>query len=241
MPLLADLSIIDASFFRDAALPTSHCSMKHLTSFEFRPVSRKGFPVWQWIEAAARGFTQLKRFSFEFPTPTYELQSSQTMTHVVVHMDRRMTPDELLQMAEKMPHLECLEIHNYREACHIPSRMFLRMESLRSLSLMKVDVDLNLFEALASLKHLTEFRLWCRADTEAARSVEFHAEANHLQNLLFLSLDVLDPYKYLLLEYLSGVQLSRLQVLELPRCRLDDKQKNHLFSRFPSLRRFLPY
>ena len=152
-----------------------------------------------------------------------------------------MAADELLQMAEKMPHLDCLEIHNQRKACYVPSHMFLRMESLRSLSLMKVDVDLNLFEALASLKHLTEFRLCCHADAALARLSGFYGNANRLQNLLFLRLDILDPYQQSVLECLSGVQLSRLQVLELPRCRLDDDQKNNLFSRFPSLRRFLPY
>ena len=241
MPLLADLSLFDVSFFRDAALPTSHRSMTQLTSFEFQPVFGRGLPLWHWIEAATRGFTQLTRFSFEFPTPTYGLPSSQTITHLTVHMFRPMATEQLLQMAENLTRLECLEIHNQREACHIPSRMFLRMESLRSLSLMKVDVDVNLFEALASLKHLTEFRLWCHADAALARFFRFYGNANRLQNLLFLRLDILDPYRQSVLECLSGVQLSRLQVLELPRCRLDDDQKNHIFSRFPSLRRFLPY
>ena len=160
------------------------------------------------------------------------------MTHLTVHILYRMAPEQLIQIPEIMPRLESLEIHNHYEACYIPSCMFVRMEGLRSLSLTGVDVDRILFEVLASLEHLTALQLCFQKNTEGAHSVRFHAETNCLHNLLFLRLDVLDPYQSLVLEHLSGVQLSRLQVLEFPRCKLDDSQKNYLFSRFPSLRRF---
>ena len=241
MPLLADLSIVNVSFLSDAQSPTSHCSMTQLTSFEFRLVSCEDNSVWRWIENAARGFTHLTRLSCELPNPAYWLPSSKTMTRLGVHMKRPMAQYQLIQIPGIMPHLESLEIRNYREQqlCYIPSCMFLRMKGLRSLSLSYVDVDLNFFDVLASLELLTELRLRCRQNTEAAHSVRFYAEANRLQNLLFLSLDIQYPYRSLVLENLSGVQLSRLQVLELPECELDDSQKNHLLSRFPSLRRFL--
>ena len=238
MPLLADLSIVNVSFLSDAQLPTSHCSMTQLTSFEFRLFSWEDNSVWRWIETASSGFTHLTRLSYDFPKRTYWLPSSKTMTHLGVHMKRPMAQYQLIQIPGIMPHLESLEIRNYREQqlCYIPSCMFLRMKGLRSLSLSYVDVDLNFFEVLASLEHLTALRL--SQNREAAHSVGFYAEANRLTNLLFLSLSIRDSYRSLVLERLSGVQLNRLQKLELFGCDLDADQKNHLFSRFPSLRRF---
>ena len=240
MPLLSNLSIVQVSFLRNTPSPTSDCSMTQLTSFEFRLASCEDYLVWRWIETAAKGFTHLRRLSYDFPKRTYWLPSSKTMTHLTLHMKHPMAPEQLIQIPEIMPHLESLKIHNYREQqlCYIPSCMFLRMKGLRSLSLSNVDVDLNFFKFLASLEHLTELRLRCRQNTVAAHLVRFHAEANRLQNLLYLSLSIRDPHRSLVLEHLSGVKLSRLQVLELPECELDADQKNHLFSRFPSLRRF---
>ena len=161
------------------------------------------------------------------------------MTHLTLHMIYPLIPEQLIQIPGIMPHLESLEIRNYREQqlCYIPSCMFLRMKGLRSLSLSHGDVDLNFFEVLASLEHLTALRLF--QNRGAAHSIGFYAEANRLTNLLYLSLSIRDPHRSLVLKHLSGVRLSRLQVLELPGFKLDDSQKNHLFSRFPSLRRFL--
>ena len=258
MPLLADLSILYVSFLSDTPLPTSQCSMTQLTSFEFRSVfeglrfgfrlacrglrfSEDNYSVWRWIETAASGFTHLTRLSCEFPNPAYGLPSSKTMTHLGVHMQRPMAPEQLIQIPEIMPHLESLEIYNHDEqqACYIPSCMFLRMEGLRSLTLTFVDVELDFFDVLASLEHLTALRFF--QDRGAAHSIGFYAEVNRLTNLLFLRLRIQSPDHGIVLENLSGEQLSRLQVLELPGYMLTYHQKNSLlFSRFPSLRRFLP-
>ena len=240
MPLLADLSIVNVSFLSDASsLPISSHPMTRLKSFEFRLVSWHVRPVWHWIGDSARRFPQLTRVSFEFPTSAYRLPSSKTMTYLTVHMFSQMAPNQMLQMTKIMPQLEVLEMHNYGGlAFYLPSCMFLNIKGLRSLILKGVPVELDFFDALASLEHLTALRLCCRQSTEGLQSVRFYAEANRLTNLLFLNLDILDPYKKLVLKQLSGVQLSRLQVLILPRCKLDDNQKNQLFSRFPSLRRF---
>ena len=238
MPLLSNLSTVRVSFLSNTPSPTSDCSMTQLTSLEFRLASCEDYLVWRWIKKAAREFTHLTRLSCEFPNPAYGLPSSKTMTHLGVHMKHPMAPEQLIQIPEIMPHLESLEIHNYREPqmCCIPNCMFLLMKGLRSLSLSYVDVNLIFFEFLALLEHLTALRL--SQNRGDVHSVGFYAEANRLTNLLYLSLSIRDSYRSLVLENLSGEQLSRLQVLELPGCELDDGQKNHLFSRFPSLRRF---
>ena len=257
MPLLANLSILYVSFLSDTPLPTSQCSMTQLTSFEFRLACRglrfefrlacRGLSlmednfVWRWIETAASGFTHLTRLSCDFHEPAYGLPSSKTMTHLGVHMKHPMAPEQLIQIPEIMPHLESLEIQNHREqqACYIPSCMFLRMEGLRSLTLTFVDVEQDFFDVLASLEHLTALRFF--QNRGAAHSIGFYAEVNRLTNLLFLRLRIQSPDHGILLENLSGEQLSRLQVLELPGYMLTYHQKNSLlFSRFPSLRRFLP-
>ena len=135
MPLLADLSIVRMSFLIDTPSPIFHCSLTRLTSFEFRLFHWRANFVWRWIEAATNRFVHLRRLSFDFRIPAYRLPLSETMTHLTVHIFYPMTPKQLLQMAEIMPRLESLEIHNYLCAFYIPSCMFVRMEGLRSLSL----------------------------------------------------------------------------------------------------------
>ena len=239
MPLLVDLSIFRVFFLSDAlSLPTFSHPMTRLTSFEFRAVSWNPGSVWHWIRDSARKFLQLTKLSFEFPTPTFRLPSSKTVTHLTVRMIYPMAPEKMLQMTEIMPRLESLNIYARGGTHPIPSCMFLKIKGLRSLRLDCVDVELDFFDVLASLEHLTALRLWCQDDTEAAHSVRFYAEVNRLTNLLFLRLKIQSPYRSLVLEHLSGVQLNRLQELELFGCRLDYDQRDHLFSRFPSLRRF---
>ena len=64
MPLLADLSVVNVSFLSDAPLPTSHCSMTRLTSFEFRLVSCEDNSVWRWIENGCQGVYSLEKAFF---------------------------------------------------------------------------------------------------------------------------------------------------------------------------------
>ena len=235
---LTKLAVVDVLFPTGVPLLGVICLITSVSALELRPISRKPLSVPCCIMPSMSHLTQLTRLSLEVSESLAWLTSLRRMIHLDIHTRYPASQDGLLRVTENMPLLQTLKIENKRGACYIPSCMFLGTRHLRSLSLTGVSVDLILFEALAELRHLTELRLQCHADTKAARSYRFHAKANLLRNLRSLRLDIRSPYRTFLLESLSGARLSRLQVLELPQCELNDDQMKRLFSKFPSLRRF---
>ena len=145
----------------------------------------------------------------------------------------RMPSSDLSRVLPRMTLLDSLEITNERWCLTLRSTSLRQLQHLKRLSLMKLAVELDLFQALATLPGLTELHFISRKEKKLD-SHEFRLEVNLLTTLRVLKIAVgttdISP-----LEYIREGGLLRLRDISFPWFYGWADEKNELRRRLPCL------
>ena len=176
--------------------------------------------------------TQLTKLHISGSVPVTEIDCLTRMVDLKITTNR-MPSSILLSALPSMTLLESLRIETYEWSPTLTSSLLRRLEHLKRLTLFSLPVELDFFQALATLSGLTELH-FTSEDDEQLDSHAFRSQVNLLTRLKVLEIGLPNTDDSPL-EYILEGGLPRLRDISIPYFNVTEVEEEELFRRLPCL------